>query len=352
MEHSTIEARSQGGGDLLERAGELQQLSEALSRANRGEGNTVLVGGEAGIGKTTLVERFIKSELQAIRLLKGACDPLSTPTPLGPLFDIAQTVGGVLEQRLHSTAPRPTIFSSVLDTITTATNTTVLFIEDAHWADNATLDLIRFLVRRTVNLRALLIFTFRDDEIDVRHPMRALLGSLAGQKNMTRIKPALLSVEAIATLIGNQSGNAKEIHRRTGGNPFYVTEVIGHAGDGLPSTIRDAVLARAARLSEQARHLVELVAVIGARADQNFLERFAWVTPRLRRGGDRHWSTDRNGRRAWFSSRAGARCDPRQHGSASAPQALSQGTGLGSRRNGVGSHYGSSARALCGGRGE
>jgi len=281
MDQSTTEARSKAGVDLLEREGELQQLSEALNRASRGDGHTVLISGEAGVGKTTLVERFVGSLPRAFRLLKGACDPLSTPTPLGPLFDIAQTVGGSLERRLRSTAPRPTIFNSLLDVMTTAIDPSILFIEDIHWADVATLDLIRFLVRRTVDLRALLIFTFRDDEISAGHPMRPLLGSFAGQKNIIRIKPAPLSIQAVATLLGTRRRNAMEVHQKTGGNPFYVTEVIGHGDDGLPSTIRDAVLARASGLSARARHLVELVAVIGTRADQDFLERFAWVTPRL-----------------------------------------------------------------------
>jgi AAA ATPase domain len=264
---------------LLEREQHLHVLQDAFSRASSGNGCTVLVAGEAGIGKTTLVEHFIACLDQDVKVLKGACDALSTPTALGPLFDIAQQLGGAMAERLKETAPRPALFASVLESIGNRNGTTVLFVEDLHWADHATLDLVRFLARRTIDRRTLLIFTLRDDEIGAVHPLRPVLGDLARQRSVMRLKPALLSIEAVATMIGGREQSAEDVHRKTGGNPFYVTEVIGQAGSAIPSTVRDAVLARAARLSKGARQLVELVSVVGARVDNALLERIEWISP-------------------------------------------------------------------------
>ena len=264
---------------LLEREQHLHVLQDAFSRANSSNGCTVLVVGEAGIGKTTLVEHFIARLDQDVRVLKGACDALSTPTALGPLFDIAQQLGGAMAERLKETSPRPALFGSVLESVANRNGMTVLFIEDLHWADHATLDLVKFLVRRTIDRRTLLIFTLRDDEIGAVHPLRRVLGDLAGQRSVSRLKPAPLTIEAVVTMIGRREQNAEDVHRKTGGNPFYVTEVIGQVGSAIPSTVRDAVLARAARLSRGARQLVELVSVVGARVDNALLERIEWISP-------------------------------------------------------------------------
>jgi predicted ATPase len=235
---------------LLERERELRQLADAYGRADLGEGHTVLIGGEAGIGKTTLVERFLRNLPPGCRLLIGACDPLATPTPLGPLFDMAHQVGGVLASRLESTAPRQSLFTSVLDVVSGSGGVTVLFIEDVHWADNATLDLIKFLARRASNMKVLMIFTYRDDENGPTHPLRPLQGFLANQRNVVRLTLVPLSVQAVAALLGDRPEEAKDVYRKTGGNPFFVTELISHGVDRLSATTpRPEPLGRPGRCS-------------------------------------------------------------------------------------------------------
>src|SRR5882757_8677268 len=158
--------------ELLERDCDLQALADALDAAIAGQGRIALVGGEAGIGKTSLVDRFAATGGRAARLLKGHCDALSTPSPLGPLYDIARQIGGRLKQQLEDEAPRAALFSTVLDQVQDPARPTLFVIEDIHWADEATLDLIRFLSRRIAETRVLLILTYRDDEVGARHPLR------------------------------------------------------------------------------------------------------------------------------------------------------------------------------------
>ena len=161
---------------LLERDLHLKALRSALSEAGD-QGRVVLVYGEAGIGKTSLVEHFIKENEKSWRILQGACDSLFTPRPLGPVQDIAVQTHGNLLALLDSESNRQAIFSACLNEL--QTQKTVLVIEDVHWADEATLDLLKYLGRRIRQTTSLMILTYRDDEIGKDHPLRLLLGDLA-----------------------------------------------------------------------------------------------------------------------------------------------------------------------------
>ena len=132
---------------------------------------------------------------------------------------------------------------------------TVLFIEDLHWADHATLDLVKFLVRRTIDRRTLLIFTLRDDEIGAVHPLRRVLGDLAGQRSVSRLKPA---PDNRSRGYDDRQAGAERRRRASenGGQPLLCDGGYWTIGSAVPSTVRDAVLARAARLSRGARQLV------------------------------------------------------------------------------------------------
>ena len=141
--------------DLLERADFFQQLQDALAEVISGHGRVALVSGEAGIGKTSLVEQFAERQKNVCRVLWGACDALFTPRPLGPLHDIALQLRGDLLTLLEEEAPRATIFSAVFAELQSEPSTLVVF-EDVHWADEATLDLLKFLGRRINKLNALL----------------------------------------------------------------------------------------------------------------------------------------------------------------------------------------------------
>src|SRR6185295_9954719 len=131
--------------ELLERDSFVHKLDILLNEAVVGQGQVALVSGEAGIGKTSLVEYFTHAHQGSIRVFWGACDALFTPRPLGPLHDIAIDLGGELPLLLNSNVDRQAIFSACLAEL--HNRPAIVVFEDVHWADEATLDLIKFLGR-------------------------------------------------------------------------------------------------------------------------------------------------------------------------------------------------------------
>lgn len=258
--------------ELLERDHDLQTLAASFDEVVSGRGRIALVSGEAGIGKTTVVDHFIESRREQVCALKGNCDPLFTPTPLGPLHDIARQVGGSLPAQLESATARAALFAGILDRIAKSLKPVLLVIEDLHWADDATLDLIKYLSRRVAQVKVMLILTYRDDEVAARPPLRLLLGDLAASRATVRIGLPRFSIEAVRTLVAGRNFDAAAILRQTSGNPFFVTEVLSSATAGIPATVRDAVLARVACLTPCGRDILEAAAVIGARIDHSLLE--------------------------------------------------------------------------------
>ena len=252
--------------ELLERTSQFKALVSALEQANTGQGCVALVYGEAGIGKTSLVEHFVNEHKSKWRILKGACDSLFTPRPLGPLHDIAHQLQGQLLPFLDSESDRTTTFSSCLNEL--QRQATILVIEDVHWADEATLDLLKYLGRRIRQTVSLMILTYRDDEIGADHPLRMLLGDLVSSNALHRVPVSSLSEEAVHELAKKKDRKVDpvELHRLTNGNPFFVTEALA-VESGIPETVRDAVLARAARLSAAARRVLEAAAVIGSKIE-------------------------------------------------------------------------------------
>ncbi|MGH2535297.1 MAG: ATP-binding protein, partial [Thermomicrobiales bacterium] len=259
---------------LFERDADLDHLSRWLDQAAAGDGCLVLLGGEAGVGKTALVRRFCQEVADRARVLIGACDALSTPRPLGPLLEIAAQIGGEIDRLLQAEARREQVFGACLREFSGAWRPVVAVFEDVHWADEATLDLLRFLGRRIGSCRAVLIATYRDDEIGPMHPWRAVLGDLATATAVRRMPLAPLTIEAVRRMAADRQLDAETLHRQTGGNPFYVTEVLA-AGGGIPSTVRDAVLTRAARLSPAGRATLDLAAVAGSPVESSVLGRLA-----------------------------------------------------------------------------
>jgi DNA-binding CsgD family transcriptional regulator/tetratricopeptide (TPR) repeat protein len=259
--------------ELLERDRDLARLAEALALATVGRGCFALVSGEAGIGKTTFVEYFVAKYARSARVLKGNCDELFTPSPLAPLHDIArQFGGGRLLSQLESGTGRPALFSAFLDRLQDSAQPVVLVIEDIHWADEATLDLMKYLSRRIAPLRVLAIATHRDDEIGRQHPLKRLLGDLANTKGVHRIQLARLSLDATRKLVAGKALDVEALHRQTAGNPFFISEIVATSGHGIPVTVRDAVLARAAKLKPRGGRLLELAAVIGTRIAYRVLD--------------------------------------------------------------------------------
>ena len=248
---------------ILERTDDLDHLNALLRKAAAGEGALVLLGGEAGVGKTTFVHLLAEQAGAGARVLIGACDPLSTPRPLGPLLDIATALGDGVDRLLAERAPRVDLFGTVLDTLDAGSRPTLFVVEDAPWADEATLDLLRFLGRRIGPLPVLVIVTYRDDEVTAHHPLRVMMGDLATARTVYRQTLRPLSEDAVRTLVAESPIDPARIFRQTGGNPFFVTEVLAGGASGVPPTVRDAVLTRVARLSPAGRAALDAAAIIG-----------------------------------------------------------------------------------------
>jgi DNA-binding CsgD family transcriptional regulator len=249
-------------GALLERAEELATLGAFLDDATEtSDGRFVFVAGEAGIGKTSLLRRLRADCGRGTRVLWGGCDPMVTPQPLAPLLDIAEAAGDETAALVTAGAKPHAIAAALLRDLA-APAPALLVIEDLHWADEATLDVLGLLARRIGGKPVLVIASYRNDELDRRGPLRVLLGELATAPEVMRMPLAPLSREAVATLAAPHEVDADALYEATDGNPFFVTEVLAAAQDQIPATVRDAVLARTARLSSGARSLLDAAAVL------------------------------------------------------------------------------------------
>jgi DNA-binding CsgD family transcriptional regulator len=257
--------------ELLEREQHLDQLRELLRQATAGQGSMVLVGGEAGVGKTTLADAFCREIAGTAELLRTSCDALSTPGPLGPVRDLAPALGLRIDQHSLDGEARDRLFREVLAVFAARPGPTVVIAEDAHWSDGASLELLRFLGRRVEGLPLLFVVTYRDDETGADHPLRLVLGDLATAPGVRRISVRPLSEAAVQEMASGSGRDAATLYRLTGGNPFFVVEVLASDGETVPATVGDAILARAARLSPEARAVLDVAAVIGATIDSDLL---------------------------------------------------------------------------------
>ena len=246
--------------ELLERAPLLAALAQELAQVRGGAGRIVLVAGEAGVGKSALLERYLASIRTDCEVVSGACDALFTPRPLGPLRDVAlQWNDAAL---LDAQGDRHTLLTVFLQRLRERRAPVVVAFEDMHWADEATLDVVKFVGRRIAGLPVLFILTYRDDETGPLHPLRAVLGDLP-RASTTRIWVQRLSEVSVMQLARSKLGDGDhgELYALTGGNPFFVTEVLAGGGARISATLRDAVLARASRLSQSAREALDLAAL-------------------------------------------------------------------------------------------
>ena len=224
---------------LLERDAELTALGSYWAAAQAGRGRLVFLGGEGGAGKTSVALEFSRRVAGRARILVGACDTGATPRARAAL----------------------------------GRSPTLLMLEDIHGADEATLDLVRYLGRRMDGLPVLVIATYRDDEVGRAHPLAGVMGDLASAAGVSRIQLPLLTAGAVAELAreADRDVDVAALHRSTDGNPFFVTEVLAAVATAgtttLPTTVRDAVVARASRLSVTARRALEAAAVVGSTAE-------------------------------------------------------------------------------------
>lgn len=264
--------------ELQERGAVLKELGGFLEQAQRGHGSLVLLRGEAGIGKTSVVRAFAEQVRGKAVVLGGGCDPLSTPQPLGPIADLVEQLdahsAAALTGALAGGGGVGAVCALLRQVLATSDGASVLIVEDVHWADGATLDVLRHLARRAASLPAVLVLTFRDDEIGSEHPLQIMLGDIAGAPGVHRISLPTLTRTAVSTLAADRVADADELHRVTGGNPFFVTEVIdaGLATDAVPGSVREAVLGRMARLSSSGRATADAAAILGPGVDAELIE--------------------------------------------------------------------------------
>ncbi|WP_245331049.1 ATP-binding protein [Mesorhizobium sophorae] len=253
---------------LLERQSQLAQLDNLLTEAARGRGRVAALSGEAGAGKSTLVDAFVSGAGQEARIFRSACEDLSIPDPLGPLYDLAREAQWAMPQAVDARqGQRLPLFSDALDVFEARTGATLLVIEDLHWADDATLDFVRFLGRRIANTHIVLLVTARTDRSEGQMRVRRALGEIPSG-SVARIDVPLLSEAAVLSLADAAGRDGDAIYRATAGNAFFVTELLSAENEtALPASVRDAVLARAERLSAGARSMLDAVSVFPRRAD-------------------------------------------------------------------------------------
>lgn len=265
--------------ELVERGDVLGRLRDALATATTGRGSLTFLAGEAGVGKSSVVRVLVDAHRSELLTLVGACDPLTTPRPLGPVRDMADRSREVAA--LFDGRPRHELFTGLLELLATPGRPAIVVLEDVHWADAATLDLVRFVGRRVDRTHALVVATYRSDEIGHEHPLRTVLGDLATAPAVRRRTLAPLTVDGVRALAATAgvAVDVDEVHARTGGNPFFVTEVLADPGSELPDDVRDAVLARRSRLPDGARAVLDAVSVIPGTAERWLVEDLASPTP-------------------------------------------------------------------------
>jgi DNA-binding CsgD family transcriptional regulator len=263
------------------------QLGEIIARADdarAGRGGMVFVSGESGAGKTSFVEAFVDRWVKDERVLWGACDPLPTPRPLGPVHDIANRLASATRAVLESDHSYE-IFDAVYDDLRTAPS--VLVLDDLQWADQGTIDLLRFVLRRIGQTRSLVVGILRDEEVGVSHPLRGLLGDMARTPRADSIGMPPLSIEAVDRLAGASPIDTGWLHTVTGGNPFFVCEMLEHnrtslSETDLPTTVRDAVLARTSDLDAAAWDALNLLSCSPGAVPDRLLTDLGVTLPALR----------------------------------------------------------------------
>jgi len=251
--------------ELVERDAALSSFARELAALRSGGGHAMLVSGEAGIGKTTLLKAMAERRGDAT-LWWGACDSLGTPHPLAPLHDIARGADVPFRALLQPGHARAELFEAVLATLQRSRQPVLAVFEDVHWADDATLDLLKFLGRRIDRVPCLLVMSWRDDEVSAAHPLRRLLGELPSSL-ATRLPLERLSPDAVDRLARAAMRESAGLHSLTRGNPLFVSELLRHGSDGVPRGVQDLVLARFARLGAAAQAVVRLAATVPTRIE-------------------------------------------------------------------------------------
>jgi DNA-binding CsgD family transcriptional regulator/tetratricopeptide (TPR) repeat protein len=270
---------------LLERDAQLADLSAALERARHGRGTTVLVSGEAGIGKTSLLAEFAELVAGKARVFRGTCEDLLTARTLGPFRDMGRDLGGALAGA--GTDGRDALMDTLIAEMSFPHRPAVVIVDDAHWADGASLDIVRYLSRRVHELPALLVISYRDEELSEDHPLWRVVGAVAGPA-VLHLGLTGLSDAAVADLATAAGLDPAAVVAAVDGNPFFLTELLAAPGAAVPTSIRHAVLARMALLPEPCRAALEQLSVVPTEVRSGLVESIvddpAALAPAERRG--------------------------------------------------------------------
>jgi DNA-binding CsgD family transcriptional regulator/tetratricopeptide (TPR) repeat protein len=252
--------------DLLERQGQLDELTRHLHEAGTRGGKVAFVGGEAGAGKSALVEHFAQQASRTARVLWGHSDALQTSRVLGPVSEVAAGLSHLPGGAQAAGLSREQLFSLLFEKLSAPNTVSLVVLEDLHWADEATLDFVRFMGRRIQRTRCLIVATYRDDEIAPSHLLRGVLGEVTG-RHAARIRVPPLSFPAVEQLAKGTHRDPRTVYEVTSGNPFFVRELLAAPTDIVPETVRDAVLVRLMQCSPAAREVAELVSLLPGRTE-------------------------------------------------------------------------------------
>jgi DNA-binding CsgD family transcriptional regulator/uncharacterized protein (UPF0147 family) len=258
--------------ELIERAGFLTSLQARFKNVSEGEGHCVFVSGESGIGKTSLVKAFCKERKNDCNIYQGTCDALFAPRPLAPLYDIALQVRSDFWQNNGDISDRAGLFARFFHELNDQKKAIIIVFEDIHWADEATLDFIKFLARRITRVRCLFILTYRDNEIHSRHHLRNVMGQL-NPDSFTRMQLPPLSRQTVEKMAEEKGYKGEDVYGISGGNPFYVNEILASYSLGVPDNIKDTILSSYNRLDEETKHVWQILSVLPTGFEIKYLEK-------------------------------------------------------------------------------
>ena len=254
--------------ELVERDNFLSMMQKTFDETITGEGHCILISGEAGIGKTSLVRAFCNEKKEDCQIYFGACDALFTPRPLSPIYDIALQIN----HKSWDTDDRSMLFTGIFRELEIQKKALLIIVEDIHWADEATFDFLKFFIRRITQLHCLLLITYRDSEIHSSHPLRTVLGQLPPDF-FTRLQLSPLSRGAVETMAAAKGYKGKDVYSISGGNPFYVNEILASYSTGVPDNIKDSILSVYNRQNEKTKQVWQILSVIPSGLEVKYLEK-------------------------------------------------------------------------------